>query len=55
MLNLIVVGNPDYHSFFSDNNGEASFPISRLFESTPGHTVPLYAQGGYLSRISFGK
>lgn len=35
MLNLIVVGNPDYHSFFSDNNGEASFPVSRLFESTP--------------------
>ncbi|MBS0908432.1 FRG domain-containing protein [Tatumella sp. JGM118] len=35
MLNLIVVGNPDYHSFFSDYNGEASFPVSRLFESTP--------------------
>lgn len=35
MLNLIVVGNPDYHSFFSDNIGEASFPVSRLFESTP--------------------
>ncbi|EPG9254915.1 hypothetical protein AB6G07_20855 [Providencia stuartii] len=35
MLNLIVVGNLDYHSFFSDNNGEASFPVSQLFESTP--------------------
>lgn len=35
MLNLIVVGNPDYYSFFSDNEGEASFPVSRLFESTP--------------------
>lgn len=35
MLNLIVVGNPDYHSFFSDTDGEATFPVSRLFESTP--------------------
>lgn len=35
MLNLIVVGNPDYHSFFSDTNGDASFPVNRLFESTP--------------------
>ncbi|PXW15738.1 FRG domain-containing protein [Pantoea sp. JKS000250] len=35
MLNLIVVGNPDYHSFFSDSRGEGTFPVSRLFESTP--------------------
>lgn len=35
MLNLIVVGNPDYYSFFSDSKGEESFPVSRLFESTP--------------------
>lgn len=35
MLNLIVVGNPDFHSFFSDTHGEGSFPVSRLFESTP--------------------
>ncbi|CAI2448498.1 FRG domain [Serratia proteamaculans] len=34
MLNLIVVGNPDYYTFFSENRGEASFPVSRLFEST---------------------
>lgn len=35
MLNLIVVGNPDHHSFFSDTHGEGTFPVSRLFESTP--------------------
>ncbi|WP_337013925.1 FRG domain-containing protein [Pantoea sp. AS142] len=35
MLNLIVVGNPDKHSFFSEDHGEGAFPVSRLFESTP--------------------
>ena len=35
MLNLIVVSNSGYHTFFSDTNGEASFPVNRLFESTP--------------------
>ncbi|MGQ5738337.1 hypothetical protein ACSJL2_000465 [Serratia sarumanii] len=34
MLNLIVIGNTDYYKFFSENRGEASFPVSRLFEST---------------------
>jgi len=34
MLNLIVIGNPDYYSFFSEPCGEAFFPVSRLFEST---------------------
>ncbi|MDM9284619.1 FRG domain-containing protein [Providencia rettgeri] len=35
MMNLIVIGNPDYYSFFSESNGVDSFPVSRLFESTP--------------------
>lgn len=34
MLNLIVIGNPDYYSFFAEPCGEAFFPVSRLFEST---------------------
>lgn len=35
MLNLIVVSSSSHHTFFSDTNGEASFPVNRLFESTP--------------------
>ncbi len=35
MMNLIVIGNPDYYSLFSESNGDDSFPVSRLFESTP--------------------
>lgn len=35
MLNLIVVGNPDLYTFFSEPSGKANFPVSRLFESTP--------------------
>ena len=35
MLNLIVVGTPKYYTFFSEPSGNDSFPVSRLFESTP--------------------
>lgn len=35
MLNLIVVGSPNYYTFFSEPSGNDSFPVSRLFESTP--------------------
>jgi hypothetical protein len=38
MLNLIVVGNPDYYSFFSDSKGEESFSSFPAFESTLTHS-----------------